>query len=236
MKQTIITLRNTLQTTLAFSRRVILPFAIACMLLAWYSTAVRAETTGAERLLVLGDSLSAAYGIAEREGWVQLLRNRLATAHPQYEVINASISGETTSGGLRRLAQAIDNWQPAITVIELGGNDGLRGTPVNRVEANLQEMIDALDAADSTVLLLGMRIPPNYGPRYANEFHQMYHQLASRNDVALVSFFLDGVAAVPGMMQADGIHPTAAAQPLLLDNVWPVLAPLLAASDQRAAQ
>ena len=188
---------------------------------------LRAATDSQPRLLVLGDSLSAAYGISEQDGWVQLLRERLASHRLHFNVINASISGETTAGGLRRLPAAIERWQPSVTIVELGGNDGLRGTPVTSIEDNLQQMIDQLHAAGSDILLLGMRIPPNYGPRYSNAFHQMYHDLARDNAIPLVSFFLDGVATVPGKMQADGIHPTAAAQPAMLDNVWPLLSQIL---------
>lgn len=181
----------------------------------------------APALLVLGDSLSAAFGIDTRSGWVSLLAERLAARGLDLRVVNASISGDTTAGGLARLPPLLAEHRPRVVVIELGGNDGLRGLPLPVVRGNLEGLIRASRDAGARVLLLGMRIPPNYGPRYTEAFHTLYADLAQRYEVPLVPFFLDGVAAQPGLMQDDGIHPRAEAQPRLLDNVWPALEPLL---------
>lgn len=181
----------------------------------------------APALLVLGDSLSAAFGIDTRSGWVSLLAERLAARGLDLRVVNASISGDTTAGGLARLPPLLAEHRPRVVVIELGGNDGLRGLPLPVVRGNLESLIRASRDAGARVLLLGMRIPPNYGPRYTEAFHTLYADLAQRYQVPLVPFFLDGVAAQPGLMQDDGIHPRAEAQPHLLDNVWPALEPLL---------
>ncbi|TCO81395.1 acyl-CoA thioesterase-1 [Plasticicumulans lactativorans] len=181
----------------------------------------------APALLVLGDSLSAAFGIDTRSGWVSLLAERLAARGLDLRVVNASISGDTTAGGLARLPPLLAEHRPRVVVIELGGNDGLRGLPLPVVRGNLESLIRASRDAGARVLLLGMRIPPNYGPRYTEAFHTLYADLAQRYEVPLVPFFLDGVAAQPGLMQDDGIHPRAEAQPRLLDNVWPALEPLL---------
>ena len=179
-------------------------------------------------ILVLGDSISAAYGIAVEQGWVALLQQRLVTQAPQWRVINASISGETTSGGIARLKALLARHQPDILVIELGGNDALRGTPLATIRANLKQMLTLGAAHEAEVLLLGMRIPPNYGP-YAKRFHALYGALARQYQAQLVDFFLKDVAGIPGMMQADGIHPTLQAQKTLLENVWPTLASMLRA-------
>jgi|SRR5690554_90958 len=180
-------------------------------------------------LMVLGDSLSAGYGIDLDQGWVQLLRERIAqdeaTAH--YQVINASVSGETTRGGLARLEALIQRHNPEVVIVELGGNDGLRGQPIKLMQQNLAQIIQSLQASNAKVLLLGMQIPPNYGARYTQLFAAMYPQLADRFKVPLVPFFLHQVALDPQLMQSDDIHPNAAAQPQLLQNVWPLLAPLL---------
>ena len=178
-------------------------------------------------ILVLGDSISAAYGIQREEGWVALLDKRLSEEQLSWQVVNASVSGETTSGGLARLPAALEVHDPEVVVIELGGNDGLRGYPIARVQANLQALVDLAKGQGRRVLLIGMQIPPNYGPRYTSAFARMYHEVAEAGDVELVPFFLQGVALQPHLMQDDGIHPTAAAQGTLLDNVWPTLAALL---------
>jgi len=175
-------------------------------------------------LLVLGDSLSAAYGIERQQGWVSLLRERL---DGNADVVNASISGETSAGGANRLPELLGQHEPDIVLLELGGNDGLRGLPPSQFEANMAEMIEASRAAGAEVLLLGIDIPPNYGRAYRDAFTAVYERLAERFEVPLVPFLLDGVALEEALMQADGIHPTAEAQPLLLENVWPALAPLL---------
>ena len=181
----------------------------------------------APKILVLGDSISAGYGLAANEGWVSLLQTRLKAQGYGYRVVNASVTGETTTGGLARLPRALSLHQPAIVVIELGGNDGLRGLPLDTSRANLQKMIDLSLGAGAKVLLLGMKIPPNYGPRYANEFENLYAALARRNKLAFEPFFLDKIALADGMMQEDGIHPTAKAQPIMLETLWPRLTPLL---------
>lgn len=181
----------------------------------------------AKKILVVGDSLSAGYGLARDESWVALLSERLREQGYDYEVVNASITGDTTRGGLARLPATLKRQQPAVVIIELGGNDGLRGLPVTEMRANLAGMIRAAREADARVLLLGMRIPPNYGPAYARNFAGTFAELAREFDVSSVPFFLDGVALDDEMMQGDGIHPNAKAQPRMLDNVWPTLEPLL---------
>jgi len=176
---------------------------------------------------VLGDSLSAGYGMKEAQGWVQLLRNRLQEQQFEMTVINASVSGETSSGGNARLNKLLARHQPSWVIIELGGNDGLRGYPINSLRQQLQQSIEKSQQQGAQVMLLGMQIPPNYGKRYAGLFSKSYQVLAQSHQVALVPFFLDGVATDPSLMQADGIHPTAAAQAQLLDNVWPQLQRLI---------
>lgn len=179
-------------------------------------------------LLLMGDSLSAASGVQTDTAWVARLQQRLDEARPEaWRVINASISGETTDGGARRLPDLLERHQPELVIIELGGNDGLRGFQPGVIEQNLTSMIEHSQAAGAQVMLVGMEIPPNYGQRYTQMFAALYPALAERHDTALVPFFLDGIYDQPGMMQSDGIHPTDEAQPRLLDNVWPVLEPLL---------
>ena len=185
-------------------------------------------------IVVLGDSLSAGYGIQVQQGWVNLLSQRLATEGYGYRVVNASVSGETTQGGLARLPRALELHQPAIVIVELGGNDGLRGLPLAASRANLEQIIEKARAAKARVLLLGMVIPPNYGPRYGQEFRDMFTSLAAKYPVAFVPFLLDQVALKPELMQADGIHANARGQPLLLNNVWPKLKPLLLAPGKPA--
>ena len=177
-------------------------------------------------ILIVGDSLSAAYGMALERGWVALLRARLATERPTHRVVNASISGDTTQGGLNRLSDALQRHRPAMVVIELGANDGFRGFPLDHTRDNLDEMVRRCRAADARVLLVGMRLPVNFGP-YADAFHAMYAEIASDAGVALVPFLLDGVGDRPELLQADGVHPTSEAQPRLLENVWEHLEPLL---------
>ncbi|APX92418.1 arylesterase [Halomonas sp. 1513] len=171
-------------------------------------------------LLVLGDSLSAAYGIEQEEGWVHLLNERL---DGEVRVVNASISGETTAGGAERLPDLLGQHEPQLVLLELGGNDGLRGLPPRQMQQNLAGMIEASQSADAEVLLLGIDIPPNYGQAYRDAFTGVYLSLAEEYDVPLVPFLLEGVALEEGLMQSDGIHPTASAQPVILDNVWPAL-------------
>lgn len=178
-------------------------------------------------ILVYGDSLSAAYNIPRERGWVALLQQRLRQQNFPYRVVNASVSGETTSGGLSRLPAALKQHKPAIVVLELGANDGLRGLPVSNMQDNLRSMIAACQAAKARVLLVGMRIPPNYGPRYTQEFAASYPSLAKHYDLPLLPFLLDGVAGRPELTQDDGLHPNAAAQGKVLDNVWKALLPML---------
>jgi acyl-CoA thioesterase-1 len=192
-----------------------------------FAVAIEAQSSETPTILVMGDSLSAGYGIKVETGWVTLLQQRLTSQGYGYHVVNASVSGETTGGARTRFPRALQLHQPAIAIIELGGNDGLRGLPIAQMKTNLQAMIEGARDAHAKVLLLGMNIPPNYGPEYATQFHRVYVDLAKQYQVPLVDFFLTGVALTPQLMQADGIHPTAEAQPRLLDNIWPVLLPLL---------
>ena len=179
-------------------------------------------------LLVFGDSISAGYGLARVDrGWVALLQAKLKSEGYGDEVVNASVSGETTAGGLARLPRALSLHHPAVVLLELGGNDGLRALPIEQMRANLARMIDLAKNAGAKVLLLGMRIPPNYGPQYTEQFSAVYADLARDKHVPLVPFLLSDVALHPDLMQADGVHPVEAAQPLLLATVWPTLAPLL---------
>lgn len=178
-------------------------------------------------LLVVGDSLSAAYGVPSETAWVQLLRDRLDERGLNWEVVNASISGETTDGGLRRLPDLLQKNQPDVVIIELGGNDGLRGFPPDVIESNLADMIEQVRDIGAIPVLVGMQIPPNYGQRYTRMFADIFPNLSDRYDTPLVPFFLEGIYNADGLMQEDGIHPTEAAQPVLLDNVWPQLEPLI---------
>jgi len=178
-------------------------------------------------ILVMGDSLSAAYGMRVEQGWVALLQQRLDSEGYGYRVVNASESGETTGGALARLPRALEKQRPSVVIIELGGNDGLRGLPTEGVQANLESMVRLSRESGARVLLIGMRIPPNYGPAYTKSFHELFARVAASQGVPLVPFFLDGIALDEGLMQDDGLHPTAAAQPKLLAQVWPLLTPLL---------
>ena len=182
----------------------------------------------APTILVLGDSLSAGYGIDTSRGWTQLLAERLQDNGHPYAVVNASISGDTTRGGLARLPRLLERHQPRIVIIELGGNDGLRGIRLEEMRSNLEGMIAASRTAQADIVLLGMRIPPNYGTAYAERFTQVFAEVARENAIAYVPFFLEGVAQNDAMLQADRIHPSEAAQPVMLANVWPALEPLLA--------
>ena len=179
-------------------------------------------------ILVFGDSISAGYGLANVEqGWVALLQTRLKTQEYGYQVVNASVSGETSAGGLARLPRALALHQPGIVILELGANDGLRALPVAQMRANLKQMVDLSLAGGAKVLLLGMRMPPNYGPEFTEQFISSYSNLAREKNLPLVPFMLKDVALAPGLMQADGMHPNELGQPKLLDNVWASLKPLL---------
>jgi len=185
-------------------------------------------------LMVFGDSLSAAYGITEEQGWVTLLANKLTADEWPYRVINGSVSGETTTGGLSRLPAMLDSYGPDLVILELGGNDGLRGLPLEILKQNLMTMVDLIREAGATVLLTGIQIPPNYGARYTVPFFQLYEELASEKGLVLVPFLIEGIPQQPELMQNDGIHPRAEAQFMILDNVWRSLQPMLIRSRKNA--
>lgn len=187
----------------------------------------QASAAAARTLLVLGDSLSAEYGLARGAGWVALLEQRLAERHPGWTVVNASISGETTSGGATRIAGLLDRHRPAAVVVELGGNDALRGLDLNATRGNLDRIVGASREAGAKVLLLGMQVPPNYGKAYTDAFAQVFRDVAKVHQAPLVPFFLDGVAEDMSLFQPDRIHPNAQAQPRMLENVWPALRKLI---------
>lgn len=186
-----------------------------------------------QTLLVLGDSISAAYGMSLEEGWVALMSRSLAVTHPQVQVINVSISGETTGGGLLRLPALLVKHQPQLTLIELGGNDGLRGYPIAGLRSNLEALVSLSQEADSAVLFLPMEMPPNYGKRYTTSFRTAYKTVAKNTGATLGPFILQDIATDSQLMQADQIHPTAAAQQLIADQVLLVLTPLLAPQQQK---
>ncbi|WP_233161345.1 MULTISPECIES: arylesterase [unclassified Achromobacter] len=191
-------------------------------------TAPAAPGSAATRIiLVLGDSLSAEYGVERGSGWVPLLQKRLDEKKPGYKVINASISGDTTSGGVTRLPPLLAQHHPAIVIIELGSNDALRGLQLNMTEQNLRTLAQKARAAGAQVIMVGMQIPPNYGRDYTTRFAALFPKIAQENQASLVPFLLDGIATNRELFQADGMHPNEAGQPHLLDNVWPVLEPLL---------
>jgi len=178
-------------------------------------------------LLIYGDSLSASYGIEEEKGWVNLLKIKLLSEEFPVDVVNGSVSGETTTGGLARLPAMLDSYQPELLILELGGNDGLRGLPLDLMQANLASMIDLAIANGAKVILTGIQIPPNYGPRYTAPFFATYAALAEEKSLPLVPFLIEGIPEQPELMQNDGIHPRAEAQSMILDNVWPILEPQL---------
>jgi acyl-CoA thioesterase I len=188
---------------------------------------VAGTATPAPTILVMGDSLSAGYGIKLEQGWVALLQDKLKREGYGHRVVNASASGETTGGALVRLPRALDQHRPAVVLLELGANDGLRGLPVQDIRANLERMISLAQGASARVLLIGMRVPPNYGPIYAKAFDELYAGLAQQHRVALVPFLMEGIALDEALFQDDGMHPNAAAQPTILATVWPRLRPLL---------
>jgi len=178
-------------------------------------------------ILVFGDSLSAAYGIAQARGWVSLLAERVKREHPDYIVVNASISGDTASGGAARIAKSLQQHRPAVLILELGANDGLRGLPIAQMKQNLGRIIEQAQKAGARVLLVGMKLPPNYGPEYTEAFEAAFGELAKRHKTALVPFLLEDFATKPELFQPDRIHPTEGAQPLMLERVWKALQPLL---------
>ena len=199
---------------------------------AWFLSAglgllLLSQGAAAGTVLIVGDSISAAFGLDTRLGWVTLLEQRMKDEGFTDKVVNASISGDTSAGGQARLPALLAEHKPELVILELGGNDGLRGQQPASLQQNLATMIDKSREAGAKVLLLGMQIPPNYGPRYTNAFKAVYSTLAEEKKVPLVPFFLEGVGGVPELMQADGLHPAVAAQGKLLENVWPTLKPLL---------
>jgi acyl-CoA thioesterase-1 len=194
------------------------------MLCALFATSAYSAS---KTVLVLGDSLSAGYGLARGEGWVSLLEKRLRAERIDASIVNASISGDTTSGGRSRLPALLEKQRPDVMILELGANDALRGLPVPATEDNLRTMISAAQKVGATVLLVGMQIPPNYGGDYARRFTAIYPKLAAERKLPLVPFLLEGIAERPELFQSDRLHPTAEAQPILLDTIWPKLHPLL---------
>ena len=186
-----------------------------------------AAETAKPVIMVLGDSISAEYGLPRDTGWVALMRQRLANERIDYSVANASISGDTTSGGRARMPELIQRLKPSIVIVELGANDALRGVPLPTTEDNLRTIVEQAQQAHAKVVLIGMYVPPNYGPDYTQKFHGVYEQISKDLHVSLVPFLLAGIADKPDMFQADQMHPTQQAQPVLLDNVWPTVKPLL---------
>jgi acyl-CoA thioesterase I len=205
-----------------FRRLLFIFFILPCV---WPAMATAA---GAPVILILGDSISAGYGLPAESGWPALLQRRLASEHYPYKVVNASISGDTTAGGRARLDALLVQHRPAITVIELGGNDGLRGSSIDAMRQNLDAMAAAAQKLGSRVLLVGLRMPPNYGPTYVQRFDASFAEIAKARKTALVPFLFEGFADNEALFQPDRIHPVQAAQPQLLDNVWRELKPLLA--------
>ena len=196
---------------------------LALIFCAWTAQALAEKPV----ILVLGDSLSAGYGISTSSGWVALLQRRLEQQGYPQRVVNASISGDTTSGGLARLPQALAQHQPQLVILELGANDGLRGLSLEEMRRNLVTIIDKSREQGATLLLVGVRLPPNYGALYVKKFHDVYRQLAQKHKVAFVPYLLPGVGGRADLIQADGLHPRAKAQGLILDSIWPHLLPIL---------
>jgi acyl-CoA thioesterase-1 len=192
--------------------------------------AVTADGMDAPTVLVFGDSLSAGYGIDVDRSWTALLQSRLESQGYEHRVVNASISGETTEGGASRIDAALQNFAPAVVVLALGGNDGLRGFPPERMKKNLLAIVDAVENEGAAVVLLGIRIPANYGPRYTEAFENVYRDVAEERKLPWIEFFMEGVALNEDLMQEDGIHPNEKAQPVLLENAWPVIQQALKAS------
>ena len=185
--------------------------------------AAATQAANTSTVLVFGDSLSAGYGIDVDQSWPALLQSRLESQGYEHRVINASISGETTEGGVTRISSTLENFTPDLVILELGGNDGLRGFPPARMKANLQEIIETAKGSGAAVVMLGIRIPTNYGPRYTKSFENVYRELADELGVLWIEFFMEGIALNEELMQDDGIHPNAEAQSLLLDNAWPII-------------
>ena len=215
------------QSAIGHGLRGLCVLAALCLPLALAAPAVPAQSPASRTLLVMGDSLSAAYGLNAAQGWVALTAARMTKSHPRWRVVNASVSGETTAGGSARIDAELARTRPALVVIELGANDGLRGLPLPQTRANLARMIEASQRAGARVLLIGMRLPPNYGREYTTAFAGNYSALARQYKVPLLPFLLDPIALDRRAYLADNLHPSAASQPRLRDHVWPALEPLL---------
>jgi acyl-CoA thioesterase-1 len=222
-------IHKSFQQLVRFQMSWALSVALVTVLVVFCAPSPSASEQPSSVILVWGDSLSASYGMDEHQGWVALLQERLtAEGLHDWRVINGSVSGETTAGGLARLPAMLASTSPDIIILELGGNDGLRGLPVPTIRENLAQMIELSQGAGARVLLSGIQIPPNYGPRYTGPFYAQYTELAQQYGLALIPFLLDGIAENAEFMQDDGIHPTAEAQPLIVEIVWPVLNQLMA--------
>ena len=195
--------------------------------------AAAAQAASAPTVLVFGDSLSAGYGIDVDQSWPALLQSRLESQGYEHRVINASISGETTEGGVTRIGSTLENFSPELVILELGGNDGLRGFPPERMKANLQTIIETTKTSGAAIIMLGIRIPTNYGPRYTGAFENVYRELAEQSGVLWIEFFMEGIALNEELMQDDGIHPNAEAQLILLDNAWPIIRQSLEVSSKQ---
>ena len=200
--------------------RKLLTLIILCL-------AAGAQGSESPTVLIFGDSLSAGYGIDVDQSWAALLQARLEQQGYEHRVVNASISGETTEGGVTRIDAALDTFSPELLILELGGNDGLRGFPPARMQTNLERIVVSAEQAGAAVVMLGIRIPSNYGPRYSRAFEGVFRDVAENLDIAWVEFFMEGIALNDDLLQADRIHPTAEAQPILLDNAWPVISATL---------
>lgn len=186
-----------------------------------------AESACAPTVLIFGDSLSAGYGIEVDQSWASLLQTRLNEQGYEHQVVNASISGETTEGGATRISAALDEFSPELVILELGGNDGLRGFPASRMKANLETIVTAAKSSGANVVLLGIRIPTNYGPRYSASFEKVFRDVSAEHNVEWIEFFMEGIALNDDLLQKDRIHPNSEAQPILLDNAWPIISATL---------
>ena len=185
--------------------------------------AANAQSSDAPTVLIFGDSLSAGYGLEVDQSWASLLQARLTQQGYEHRVVNASISGETTEGGATRIDNALQDFSPALIILELGGNDGLRGFPASRMKANLEKIVTRAKATGAAVVLLGIRIPTNYGQRYSNEFEDVFRQISAEYNIQWIEFFMEGIAMNDDLLLEDRIHPNAEAQPILLDNAWPII-------------
>lgn len=216
-------LKGLLAKVLVMAKSAVPISLLSMVFVAWSPQVLAAKPV----ILIYGDSLSAGYGLAQQQGWVTLLEKRINAEHYPYTVMNASISGETTSGGLSRFASTLAKTKAKIVVLELGANDGLRGLPIKNMADNLKAMIEQSKKSGAKILLLGMKIPPNYGPEYTRSFSDTYTQLSKEQKVSLVPFMLENIAAKRELIQDDGLHPNLQGQPIILENIWPCLQKLL---------